>query len=535
MRLELRDLESETTHAIFESGAVLGRERRATDISLRDDSISKRHARIFVDDGRWLIEDLGSSNGTYVRDQRIAEPTPLSSGVIFTLAHRRFEVVHLELGGEVLSSDLHPVEEHTPPAEASRILSALPRAVAYFGSAVPKLVARSFRSGATDAMDEAAPSLSAPELAAYGLVAGAGASAFVTVCAVLAGGLRETGALGLLSASLPVVALAGAVGAALGFLARPLLQWFLVRLDGHSSPQGRTQAVLDGFGLGILSAVPAGLGALASLLETPVASIVPVVLGVGVAALCVHLVQHWSTAFGISRTARSILVGLAVLALLGSVVQGARQLLGRSGSDPALAAIEATARARAERAEADAREIAEANLDPPDPDSRPPAADDVNGIEIEPPPIPGPGEEPPAPAVESAASEPKEGKPPSETPPRDVSADNGENPYLSRDHPRGRTPFRRFVDRRKAIERAISDDPSLLNRRDVLKEYQALWRKTYELRERWSRLARRKPAWERDKIYARKASAEIFKSTSEHVDKLWNTLFKEERRSDSPP
>jgi sigma-B regulation protein RsbU (phosphoserine phosphatase) len=52
-------------------GSVIGRAKPA-DIVLDSRMISRRHVRIFQDPfGRWLFEDLGSSNGTFVHGRRI--------------------------------------------------------------------------------------------------------------------------------------------------------------------------------------------------------------------------------------------------------------------------------------------------------------------------------------------------------------------------------------------------------------------------------------------------------------------------------
>ena len=45
-----------------------------------DPQIEKLHARIYQQDGRYLIADTGSAHGTFVNDQRVAEPTLLRSG-----------------------------------------------------------------------------------------------------------------------------------------------------------------------------------------------------------------------------------------------------------------------------------------------------------------------------------------------------------------------------------------------------------------------------------------------------------------------
>jgi pSer/pThr/pTyr-binding forkhead associated (FHA) protein len=46
----------------------------------QDTQVSRRHARISVQGGQVVAEDLGSTNGTYVNDQPISAPRPLSPG-----------------------------------------------------------------------------------------------------------------------------------------------------------------------------------------------------------------------------------------------------------------------------------------------------------------------------------------------------------------------------------------------------------------------------------------------------------------------
>ena len=48
-------------------------------VQLESNAVSRRHARVFLQDGRYAIEDLGSGNGTSVNGQVIQNATPLES------------------------------------------------------------------------------------------------------------------------------------------------------------------------------------------------------------------------------------------------------------------------------------------------------------------------------------------------------------------------------------------------------------------------------------------------------------------------
>jgi pSer/pThr/pTyr-binding forkhead associated (FHA) protein len=59
---------------------TMGRANDAT-LVLNDDYASSRHARIFPQDGQWLVEDLGSTNGTYLDRQKVTRAMPVPVGV----------------------------------------------------------------------------------------------------------------------------------------------------------------------------------------------------------------------------------------------------------------------------------------------------------------------------------------------------------------------------------------------------------------------------------------------------------------------
>ena len=58
---------------------LIGRGNDAA-IRLDDDYVSTRHARIAANRDQWYVEDLGSTNGTYVGTTRITQPTTLTLG-----------------------------------------------------------------------------------------------------------------------------------------------------------------------------------------------------------------------------------------------------------------------------------------------------------------------------------------------------------------------------------------------------------------------------------------------------------------------
>ncbi|MFC4495622.1 FHA domain-containing protein [Streptomyces ovatisporus] len=69
-----------TTVALQGQTITLGRAHDST-IVLDDDYASSRHARIYPDrDGQWIVEDLGSTNGTYLERNRLTTPTPIQPG-----------------------------------------------------------------------------------------------------------------------------------------------------------------------------------------------------------------------------------------------------------------------------------------------------------------------------------------------------------------------------------------------------------------------------------------------------------------------
>lgn len=109
-------------HEIPERGLVIGRNVESG-LSLRDRSISRRHARIHRGRDRDEVEDLGSTNGTYVNDRKVARATALGEGD--RLRFGDFEVVYFRNppSSEELAAAAGPRDRQSvvdaPPVSAS--------------------------------------------------------------------------------------------------------------------------------------------------------------------------------------------------------------------------------------------------------------------------------------------------------------------------------------------------------------------------------------------------------------------------------
>ncbi len=72
---------------IIKSEMVIGRES-GDDIVIKDPEISRRHARVVNQGSYYVLEDLGSTNGTSLNGQRISSASPLHDGDVVTLGEK---------------------------------------------------------------------------------------------------------------------------------------------------------------------------------------------------------------------------------------------------------------------------------------------------------------------------------------------------------------------------------------------------------------------------------------------------------------
>lgn len=61
-------------------------------IIIRDDYTSTHHARLMQWNGRWMIQDLDSTNGTFLNGSRVTVPTPIPLGATVKVGATTFEL-----------------------------------------------------------------------------------------------------------------------------------------------------------------------------------------------------------------------------------------------------------------------------------------------------------------------------------------------------------------------------------------------------------------------------------------------------------
>lgn len=117
--LTLTEKGGEPRQLSFEKNEVTVGRVQGNDVVLPKGNVSKRHCRIYIQDGHFSVEDLKSTNGTYVNGRKISEPTAL------TTADKVY------VGDFVVRVDnAQPAEIPTPPPpgnEAGSLSSALSR------------------------------------------------------------------------------------------------------------------------------------------------------------------------------------------------------------------------------------------------------------------------------------------------------------------------------------------------------------------------------------------------------------------------
>jgi pSer/pThr/pTyr-binding forkhead associated (FHA) protein len=115
-----------------ENEVVIGRED--TDLTIDDVELSRRHAVVRPHASRLQVEDLGSTNGTYVDGTRIEEPTILGGGAEIQIGTTRLVVEGVLPAGREGGPDM-PLSRASEPTRASIEIPAEMRQPAGAGAA----------------------------------------------------------------------------------------------------------------------------------------------------------------------------------------------------------------------------------------------------------------------------------------------------------------------------------------------------------------------------------------------------------------
>ena len=80
VNLTLTEKGGSTNELSFDKPEVTIGRVRGNDVVLPKGNVSKHHCRLLIGDGEIVVEDLHSTNGTYVNGRKIGEPTALATG-----------------------------------------------------------------------------------------------------------------------------------------------------------------------------------------------------------------------------------------------------------------------------------------------------------------------------------------------------------------------------------------------------------------------------------------------------------------------
>ncbi|HEY5731114.1 MAG TPA: FHA domain-containing protein [Anaerolineales bacterium] len=81
----------EYKYHFWQNEFVIGRASHC-DISLTDEALSASHARVSHHHGHWWLEDLGSTNGTFINQEQVTVPTVIITGDRFQCGNTNFSL-----------------------------------------------------------------------------------------------------------------------------------------------------------------------------------------------------------------------------------------------------------------------------------------------------------------------------------------------------------------------------------------------------------------------------------------------------------
>ncbi|MGC4121388.1 MAG: FHA domain-containing protein [Myxococcales bacterium] len=691
--LTLRDLQSNKSHAVSPAGSIIGREGGDADITVRTASVSKKHARVFFEDGAWFLEDMRSANGTFIDNEKIAEPHQLQVKTVFDLAGYRFEVASIvedqeeagededasgrtftgtspepppepkrpaprlgpggrpppraaapdqgkttagkpakpapkptmeqsafedddppadaaeksegeeqeepansgesptpegepedsaastsqqkgvEPAAEEAGAAANPDDLKDPKAAAGKVMKDLPKAIAYYMAAVPKLLFNPKGTILKSVDDQKFPGIDGLPLIAWALPGMAGAVAVQMVCsfiALLITTVRTGFSFGAILMSLIMMVVAPVISGVVGglivaFLYHRVMAWIIKLLKGESDLKSRTNYLIFFQGIAILTIVPTAAGILFGALTFipfvgPLLMLVPIVLQLAASLISLGATYVWFKYFKVHPIIPKIILVLAALAALGTVFQslgaiGAAISSIRGGGSAVSAADVKDAAAAAAAAAGDEDSTDAQPLDPKIKkqieDAKKAGAKALADAQKAGKEAAEAGKD----AVEDGAKDAKEAaekagekikeavkaeKQPKEASKKEPAAEPEPEPKKVAATPTpgpdaegsnaapaetgDQTPYQRWAAKRNAVEKALDADPTLLSKDQALA---ALYRQFSEKqREIRKKIGGKTGIAEDDLFSKRKAEAETFSQTGKLMDELYSKVHK---------
>lgn len=402
---------------------------------------------------RWCLEDLDSSNGSYVRGERTEGAVELELGQVFLLAEREFEVLGLETDVDAeahADKDAPQVRRATLASKARRADSlnqrpsfwgGLKKALTLMVKRLPWMAVNPLSELQRSIQRQPEPPLADVEVAAFlGLGAGLGATFAAIGNGVLS--WQKPSLDTRVDLSLWLIPMLAGFGLLFGMFAHRMLRWLVDGLSGDSSPRSRSNLFVSLSQLWVLYGLPFMLSPLLLAYVDIRWQLLPVLLVFLAVMVTAFMVHGWIRAFEILPKAALLIRMLLALLLVSMATLTVFRVA-------KLVAVQTSRVGDVERA------------------SRPNAP---RQSDVEP----------------------------------EVKAQS-QSPALS--------PIQRFEAELQAIERALDAAPELLKEPRLRADYARLRKEIWVLEEALKLESKDRPAWEREGLLARDTRLLVFQKT----------------------
>ena len=98
LRLIPVETEQIDTIEIKQAEVIVGRDPN-NKIYIPDETISAQHCQIYISDQQWWINDLNSTNGTYLNDEIIDRPCVMTDGDMIMFGQVKFSIQIINTSG----------------------------------------------------------------------------------------------------------------------------------------------------------------------------------------------------------------------------------------------------------------------------------------------------------------------------------------------------------------------------------------------------------------------------------------------------